>query len=141
MSIHQKKKKNRTVQHDSTVKTKRKVVVTKDNPLYDLPKEHPAYDDYIFEDSSILFDDAQTLNIEDLVNTSTNTYDIIPDTSSGSQDTVTAVATLSTPTNISVDTVNYLQKVTNDGSIVDSVYISYDEVQGATKYEVRIVSQ
>lgn len=124
---------NRGIVRRSNLENEDILIVHPDNPLANLPESHPLYGRYIAstQDPSVGSDlielDSVSIDIDNL-----------PTTSDGNLDIVVG-ASLETPTNISVDLVNYSQNITKDGSVFNTVYASFDEVNGADEYRVRYV--
>jgi hypothetical protein len=128
---------NRDTVRSTNIETTKKLVVTSDNPLSELNPNHPDYDKFIATDSSILTGNSGFATIEQLINSvpANNPVTVVPPppTAPG--------FTLPTPTGLFVDTSvgQFGQKITSDGSVIDNVYVTFNDVPGASSYEIGFV--
>lgn len=134
-----KPKKDRSVTSSSTIQTEQTLVATKDNPLYNLSPDHPDYRKIVLDESSILDSIGNTpiaTSFESISSIVINPYN--PAVTTTSAPTFTSF--LSTPANVSVlvQAGTYTQETGADGSIRDTITITFDDVVGASSYEVAV---
>lgn len=132
-------KKDRSVTNSATVQTEQTLVATKDNPLYNLSPDHPDYRKVVLDDSSIL-DSLGNVPIassfESISSITINPYN--PAITQATYPTFTATLSTPTNTNVLVQSGTYTQETGADGTIRDTVTITFDDVVGASGYEVAV---
>lgn len=135
-------KKDRSVVNSATIQTPQSLVVTKDNPLYNLPITHPDYSKVVRQETSILDIDGGTVtnypfeNISSIAITPYNPS-IGAYTNSTSN---TVIVPLGVPTNVNILTQagTYVSEKGVDGTIRETLTVVFDDVNGAVKYEVAV---
>lgn len=134
-----KPKKDRSVVNRSKIQTQPKIIVTRDNPLYDAGPEHVDYQNLVKQDTSILdIPDTEvvSLSFEDIASIPINPYNP-PTTSTTAKDPATSLSLLP-PSAIIVDTVLYTTITSSDGTLKNTVTVKFTDASGAANYEIAV---
>lgn len=134
-----KPKKDRNVINRSAVQTPSKIVVTRDNPLYNVGPDHVDYQNIIKQDTSILDvkegQVVQSIPFENIGSIAIAPYN--PPVVTSTIDPVTLTSLLP-PTSLNVDLLGYSTVTSSDGTLKNTVTVMFTDANGASNYEIAV---